>query len=279
MLMNTKKRVLVIDDDSAIRELVSDILTSSGYYVIEKSNAEEGIEKLVEKSKSKDAKFDIVICDIMMPGATGFEVLKKIKKSRKLEPPVFIFVTASKERSDLRTAMESGADDFITKPFTPEELLNAVRAQEEKKEKLSEKLRRSLIEESKSTRRGKTSKVKISETQRLNYGDKLFISSYGKSGFVYIRDIILIKSLKDYTKIFTAGDTFVVRKPLKRWLNSLPAENFQMVNRSEIVNLSCISKLVKLPNNTYEIKLNKCSEKVTISRRISIKLKSSIKSI
>ena len=274
-----KKRVLVIDDDAGIRELVSDILTSNGYYVIEKSNAEEGFEKLAEKSKSKEEKFDIVICDIMMPGATGFEVLKKIKKSRKIEPPVFIFVTASKERSDLRTAMESGADDFITKPFTPEELLKAVKAQEEKKEKLSENLRRTIEEESKHTKRGKTARVKMPVSQRLNYGDKLFISSYGKSGFVYVKDIILIKSLKDYTKIFTASGAFVVRKPLKRWMNSLPEENFQLVNRSEIVNLSFVSKLVKLPNNTHEIKLNKCAEKVTISRRISIKLKSSIKSI
>jgi len=109
-----QKRVLVIDDDAAIRELVSDILTSEGYYVIERNSAEAGLERLLSQSKSRDNRFDIIVCDIMMPGASGFDVLKKIKRSKKIQVPIFIFVTASKERSDLRTAMESGADDFIT---------------------------------------------------------------------------------------------------------------------------------------------------------------------
>jgi CheY-like chemotaxis protein len=275
-----QKRVLVIDDDAAIRELVSDILTSEGYYVIERNSAEAGLEKLLSQSKSKDNKFDIIVCDIMMPGATGFDVLKKIKRSKKIEVPIFIFVTASKERSDLRTAMESGADDFITKPFTSEELLKAVKAQEAKKEKLEGSLLKSIIDNKKRKPDEVTSKVSISGTQKFNVGDKLFISNIDNSGFVYIKDIVLIKSLKDYTKIYTCNkESYIVRKPLKRWLSSLPEESFQLVNRSEIVNVNSISKLVKLPNSTHEIILNNCSQKVTISRRISIQLKSQLKSL
>lgn len=275
-----QKRVLVIDDDASIRELVSDILTSEGYYVIERNSAEAGLEKLLSGSKSKDNKFDIIVCDIMMPGATGFEVLKKIKRSKKIEVPIFIFVTASKERSDLRTAMESGADDFITKPFTAEELLKAVKAQEAKKEKIEGTLLKNILDSKKKKPDEETSKVKLSVSQKFKSGDKLFISNVNNSGFVYIKDIVLIKSLKDYTKIYTGNkESYIVRKPLKRWLSSLPEESFQLVNRSEIVNINFISELIKLPNSTHEIILNNCTQKVTISRRISIQLKNRLKSL
>lgn len=275
-----QKRVLVIDDDAAIRELVSDILTSEGYYVIERNSAEAGLEKLLSKNKKGDNSFDIVVCDIMMPGATGFEVLKKIKRSKKIDVPIFIFVTASRERSDLRTAMESGADDFITKPFTAEELLKAVKAQEAKKEKIADTLLKNILVKKKRKPEEVTSKVKISGTQKFQQGDKLFISNVNNSGFVYIKDIILIKSLKDYTKIYTGSkESYIVRKPLKRWLSSLPEESFQLVNRSEIVNVNFILKLLKLPNGTHEIILDNCTQKVTISRRISIRLKSQLKSL
>lgn len=275
-----QKRVLVIDDDAAIRELVSDILTSEGYYVIERNSAEAGLEKLLSNNKTGDNKFDIIVCDIMMPGATGFEVLKKIKRSKKIDVPIFIFVTASKERSDLRTAMESGADDFITKPFTAEELLKAVKAQEAKKEKIEDTVLKNILVKKKRKPEEVTSKVKISGSQKFKTDDKLFISNVNNSGFVYIKDIVLIKSLKDYTKIYTSGkESYIVRKPLKRWLSSLPEESFQLVNRSEIINVNFVSKLIKLPNNTHEIILNNCTQKVTISRRISIKLKSQLKSL
>lgn len=275
-----QKRVLVIDDDAAIRELVSDILTSEGYYVIERNSAEAGLEKLLSKNKKGNNSFDIVVCDIMMPGATGFEVLKKIKRSKKIDVPIFIFVTASRERSDLRTAMESGADDFITKPFTAEELLKAVKAQEAKKEKIADTLLKNILVKKKRKPEEVTSKVKISGTQKFQQGDKLFISNVNNSGFVYIKDIILIKSLKDYTKIYTGSkESYIVRKPLKRWLSSLPEESFQLVNRSEIVNVNFILKLLKLPNGTHEIILDNCTQKVTISRRISIRLKSQLKSL
>jgi CheY-like chemotaxis protein len=275
-----QKRVLVIDDDAAIRELVSDILTSEGYYVIERNSAEAGLEKLLSNGKSKNNKFDIIVCDIMMPGATGFEVLKKIKRSKKIEVPIFIFVTASKERSDLRTAMESGADDFITKPFTPEELLKAVKAQEAKKEKIEGTLLKNILDGKKRKPDEVTSKVKLSVSQKFKSDDKLFISNINNSGFVYIKDIVLIKSLKDYTKIYTGNkESYIIRKPLKRWLSSLPEKIFQLVNRSEIVNVNFISELIKLPNSTHEIILNSCTQKVTISRRISTQLKSQLKSL
>ncbi len=275
-----QKRVLVIDDDASIRELVSDILTSAGYYVIERNSAEAGLERLLSKRKSHDDKFDIIVCDIMMPGANGFEVLKKIKRSKKIDTPIFIFITASKERSDLRNAMESGADDFITKPFTAEELLKAIKSQEVKKEKLAEILKQNLVAEKKSKGREITSKIKITKAQKLKYSEKLFISNINNAGFVYIRDILLVKSLKDYTKIFTINnETYIVRKPLKRWMVSLPLEYFQLVNRSEIVNINYIASLVKLSNNTHEIQLKNCTQKVTISRRISAKLKTQLKSL
>jgi len=274
------KRVLVIEDDTSVRKFVSDVLTAEGYYVIEKPNAEEGLERFFkkEKNKNKDGNFDIIICDIMMPGANGFEVLKKLKK-KKIFMPVFVYITANKEREYLRAAMEAGADDFITKPFTAEELLKSVRVQEAKKE-ASSSLTEDLLHKKKKDKDEITSKVNVKKTQKLKYDSNIFISNNDKACFVNIKDIILIQSLKDYTKLFTKSkETFYIRKPLKRWYSSLPAEHFIMVNRSELVNKNFISMINKLPNNTHEIILKDYKYKIKISRRISAKLKNLIKNI
>lgn len=272
------KRILVIEDDTSVRKFVSDVLTAEGYYVIEKPNAEEGLERFFKKGKGENENFDIIICDIMMPGANGFEVLKKLKK-KKIVMPIFIYITANKEREYLRTAMEAGADDFITKPFTAEELLKSVRVQEAKKEAAISSAD-DLLQKKKKDKNEITSKVNVKKTQKLKYDSNIFISNNDKACFVNIKDIILIQSLKDYTKLITKSkETFYIRKPLKRWCSSLPAEHFIMVNRSELVNKNYISLINKLPNNTHEVILKEYKYKIKISRRISAKLKNLIKNI
>ncbi len=132
------KTILVIEDNENIRENVQEILTLSDYNVILAHNGKEGIE-LAQKNKP-----DLIICDIMMPGVDGYGVLHVLHRDAETHNIPFIFLTSKSERSDFRAAMEMGADDYITKPFSGNELLNAIESRLKKSEVLKRTLASSL---------------------------------------------------------------------------------------------------------------------------------------
>ena len=111
---NNKKHILVVDDDDRIRSLLKDYLTDNNYVV---STAENAVQT---KSKLKYLKFDIIILDVMMPGQDGYDLTKEIKKEMKV--PI-ILLTAKGEVENRIKGLELGADDYISKPFEPKELL------------------------------------------------------------------------------------------------------------------------------------------------------------
>lgn len=114
------KRILVADDEARIRRLVCDFLKNSGYETVEAVDGKDAIEKFI----SSDG-IDLVICDIMMPEADGWEVCRKIRETSSV--PVLMLTARSQEFDELRS-FESGADDFVTKPFSPVVLVKRVEA-------------------------------------------------------------------------------------------------------------------------------------------------------
>lgn len=114
------KTILLIEDNDDIRNNTAEILELSNYNVIAAENGKTGVEKAIEHTP------DLIICDIMMPVLDGYGVLHALHRNETTKNIPFIFLTAKTERSDLRKGMELGADDYITKPFTGTELLNAV---------------------------------------------------------------------------------------------------------------------------------------------------------
>ncbi len=115
-----KKKILLIEDNNDIRENTAEILTLSGYEVITAENGKIGVTLAQSEIP------DVIICDIMMPVLDGFGVLHLLGKDEKTASIPFIFLTARSERSDLRRGMEMGADDYLTKPFSEIELMNAI---------------------------------------------------------------------------------------------------------------------------------------------------------
>lgn len=114
------KTILVIDDNTDLRENTGEILTLAGYRTFTAENGKQGVElALTEKP-------DLIVCDIMMPELDGYGVLHLLKKNPDTENIPFIFLTAKTERGDFRKGMEMGADDYITKPFDDLELLRAI---------------------------------------------------------------------------------------------------------------------------------------------------------
>lgn len=118
--------ILIIEDEKSLRDNISEIIRHYDYRVISAPSGEEGIKSALEFIP------DIIICDIMLPGIDGFDVLTRLKQIPHLSSTAFIFLTAKSTRSDTRTGMNMGADDYLTKPFTKEELINSIKARIEK---------------------------------------------------------------------------------------------------------------------------------------------------
>jgi len=117
----TKNRLLIIDDEVHILELLRYNLESSGYEVVQAESGEEALEKL------KKIKVDGVILDLMLPGIDGIEVLRQIRQSDHMYLPV-IMLTAKNEEIDAVIGLEMGADDYIGKPFRTRELISRVKS-------------------------------------------------------------------------------------------------------------------------------------------------------
>ena len=106
--------ILVVDDDDGIRSLVKKYLNENNYIVTTASNAEDAVDKI------KIIEFDLIILDIMMPGKSGLDFIEENRK--KLETPI-ILLTAKGEADERIEGLETGADDYLPKPFEPKELI------------------------------------------------------------------------------------------------------------------------------------------------------------
>lgn len=114
------EKIVVVEDHSDVRENIVEMLELAGYSVFSASNGKDGIQLIIDQLP------DLVLCDIMMPELDGHAVLYLMNKNPKTESIPFIFLTAKADKSDIRDGMNEGADDYITKPFSEMELLQAV---------------------------------------------------------------------------------------------------------------------------------------------------------
>ena len=120
-IKNMGRRILVIDDEPELVELVKTWLESKGFEVTAAYNGREGIEK----ARNRD--LSLIILDIRMPGMDGFEVLDRLRKSPDTQGMPVIMLTQKRETKSVLKAMESGTTDYIMKPFSLKELLGLVR--------------------------------------------------------------------------------------------------------------------------------------------------------
>lgn len=119
-------KILVIEDEPLIRANILEILMLSDFDAIEASDGEKGLEL------AKQELPDLILCDIMLPKLDGYQIVTALREHKPTANTPLIFLTARVERKDQRQGMEFGADDYLTKPFTPQELLKAIDIQLEK---------------------------------------------------------------------------------------------------------------------------------------------------
>lgn len=116
------RTILIADDEPDILEIISYNLQSEGYNVITSKNGNEAI------SRAKEHKPDLIILDVMMPGKTGFEVCTILRADADFQETIIIFLTALNDDSTQIKGLETGGDDYITKPINPRVLISRVNA-------------------------------------------------------------------------------------------------------------------------------------------------------
>jgi DNA-binding LytR/AlgR family response regulator len=246
-----KKKILIIEDDKGIRENLRILLEEKNYDVVIASNGEDGVLTATTIPP------DLTICDVMLPGMDGFEVIKKIGGRNTTPTLPFIFLTAKTDRADLRKGMGLGADDYIFKPFDDEELLQAVRMRLAKYE-----IVKSQIEESRDHRSG------------YQEHDKILFHVGNHADSVFVAKILFITAARQYTNIFAEGKKhYVVKKSLKTWNEMLPHNIFLQIHRSTLVNMRYVTRIDKTINNTFHISSTHYEKVFEVSRRFSKSLK------
>ena len=128
------EKILIIEDEPEVRQNICEILECKDYKVFSAKDGIEGVQI------AKDILPDLVISDIMMPGMNGFQVLEEFQKDELLSSMPFIFLSAKTDKISIRSGMELGADDYLTKPFRAKELISAVQIRLRKKERLQKEV-------------------------------------------------------------------------------------------------------------------------------------------
>ena len=114
--------ILLIEDNVSMRENTSELLDLAGYHVITAENGKEGLD-LAKKNKP-----DLILCDIMMPELDGYGVKRALENMKDLVGTPFVYLTAKAEKNDFRIGMDLGADDYLIKPYSGDDLLKVVAA-------------------------------------------------------------------------------------------------------------------------------------------------------
>lgn len=114
--------ILIVEDSPSELELMSHYLKESGYNVIKAAGAKEALQKSMEE------KFDIVVTDVVMPGMSGFELCRALKRNPTTQKIPIVVCSSKNQEIDRLWAMRQGADAYITKPYTREELVRAIKS-------------------------------------------------------------------------------------------------------------------------------------------------------
>jgi DNA-binding NtrC family response regulator len=146
--VSSRRRILVVEDEPKVRGNIVEFLSEEGFDVVSADNGADGIALAEARTP------DLVICDVMLPGVDGYGVLDAVREFD--ENQAFIFLSARAERADVRRGMNVGADDYLTKPFTLAELLEAVETRLRRSDEIMRRIKEAVVEESQISRRSPT---------------------------------------------------------------------------------------------------------------------------
>ncbi len=116
------KKILVVDDEPFIARALAFVFKKHGYEVITAANGEEALAKI------RKEKPNLVFLDVMMPGKDGYEVCREVRSNPEMGKPYIIMLTARGQEADKERGLRLGANEFMTKPFSPSQVIERVKA-------------------------------------------------------------------------------------------------------------------------------------------------------
>lgn len=200
------KKVLVIEDETSVRQNLVELLSAEGFLPIEAADGEEGARLAWEMLP------DVILCDISMPKLDGYGVLSRICRDPATVTIPFIFLTARTEREDLRKGMSLGADDYIMKPFSIDDVLHAIRTRLAKRALIEDQAEKMLAELSNNVRMSLPGDMLtplsvilslselLSDRQEMSKADASQISGMGKQ--IHRAAALLLRMVQNY-KLFS----------------------------------------------------------------------------
>lgn len=215
--MAEKQKILIIEDEEDIQELIEYNLLKQGYVVEVRGDGEQGIEC------AKSFLPDLILLDIMLPGLDGLSVCREIRMERQLDMTPIIMLTAKSEETDIVVGLELGADDYMTKPFSPNELVARIRAHLRRKRKVVE----TSVTEKKDSAEDEVvefKSLKINKDQHVIYirGEKqkftlaefkIILALASSPGKVFTRDQLI--------EIIAGEDTYLVGRNIDVHIRSI----------------------------------------------------------
>ncbi|MDD5139575.1 MAG: response regulator [Verrucomicrobiales bacterium] len=292
-------KILIIDDDKQICSVVSEGLRRQGYEVTTASNGEEGLVAAAAMTP------DLILCDLDMPGLNGQEVVSALRRDGRLGEIPVIFLSACMDRDQIRRSMNLGGDDFITKPAPWLEILAAVNARLERRQKQLQKMDQQVETAAKifvgmihDLNQGDTEVRWLADTvmetadqqnriiQRVHESltashssvtgslsvpsrpDSVLVKDSQRQQLLKLSEVKALMADGEYSNIYWGKDQrLMFRKPLKQWVVELPSEQFIRVHRQAIVNLAFLDFVDKDSDGRLQIHLREFKQVIPISQR------------
>jgi two-component system LytT family response regulator len=239
-------KILIMEDDATVRLPLIDLLEANNYDVIAAEDGRSGVQLAIKE------KPDLILSDIMMPEMDGYAAFEALQREPVTAVIPFIFLTAKTDPSDIREGLGLGADDYITKPFDSEDLLDAIHTRLNKYRKISE--------------------AALSADSNADF-DQIFIKDGESCWFVEYEKIRLLESEDNYVRIFFEENKPLVSRTLNYLEERLPAKFFFRANRKQIINLKWIRHIQPWFNGGLLVTLRD-NTKVQMSRRAAQGFKS-----
>lgn len=194
---NVKKKILVVEDEASIRLNLTLMLKGEGYELDSAENGRAGIEH------AKSFAPDLIISDVMMPELDGFGMLDALRGDPRFADTPFIFLTALNDKTSMRRGMNLGADDFLNKPFTREELIDAVNSRLKKYENAARSLAERLIAGNDELKRWYRESISGANAERpLTFAETAGLTGKMTEATVLFADV---RNFTTYSERLTAG--------------------------------------------------------------------------
>lgn len=248
-----KYRILLIEDDPAISNVVELNLKLDGYEMALAADGEEGLKMVAESEP------DLIILDVMMPKMDGWQVLMRLRSEESTRDIPVIMLTAIDDEQSKVIGLRGGADDYVPKPFSPLELAARVKV---------------ILDRVGRARRLSAEAERAREPARL---EQIAVQKGDVIKLIPMEDIYFIDTKHEYANLHTASESYLTTYSLSELEKMLDGRTFFRTHRSFIVNLRKVKEIIKVSRNSLIVALtDEKASRVPVSRRQAAQLKEAL---